>query len=248
VLTLEVPRRSESKGNQGVREGESARPLLWTAQGQRIEEVATDLRPTPPESVRRVQVRCRTGETQACGAVTNPVRLKRSGRNRMAMGHERAALRDTPRLLVTDARPGERGRILETWSFRWAAEVFPEVSKQGTGGEAAQVRTEAAVTRLCRFRCLAPSLRQRAPRVASPSAHFAFATGERTFGPRGRPSTREVFLSLLSMAKRLFAGGYSCAQVAAALRPACFPTRATWFRVQPSQSCGGADRAHALED
>jgi len=37
--------------------------------------------------------------------------------------------------------------MIETWSFRWAAEVFHEFSKQGTGLAAAQVRNEEAVKR-----------------------------------------------------------------------------------------------------
>src|SRR5712671_2624610 len=101
--------------------------------------------------------------------------------------------------------------------FRWAAAVFHEFSKQGTGLEAAQVRNEEAVNRHLRLSCLAQSLLQRAPTVASTSEQFAFAKGETTFGQRCQTITREVFLSF---AHRLFAGGSSCAQVAEALMPA----------------------------
>jgi hypothetical protein len=69
------------------------------------------------------------------------------GATRIAMVHERADLADNPRFLVTDAVHWESGRMIETWSFRWAAEVFHEFSKQGTGLEAAQVRNEEAVKR-----------------------------------------------------------------------------------------------------
>ena len=41
-----------------------------------------------------------------------------------------------------------------------------------------------------------------------------------TFGQRCRAITREVFHSLLVVAQRLFAGGYSCDQVAEVLMPA----------------------------
>jgi hypothetical protein len=148
------------------------------------------------------------------------VRLKRYGRKRIAMVHERADLTDKPRFLITDALHWESGRIIETWSFRWAAEVFHEFSKQGTGLEAAQVRNEEAVKRHFRLSCLAQSILQRAPTIASTSEQFGFAKGEITFGQRCRTITRDVFLSLLSFAKRLFAGGYSCEQVAEALMPA----------------------------
>jgi hypothetical protein len=136
------------------------------------------------------------------------------------MVHERSDLTDNPRFLVADALHWESGRIIETWSFRWAAEVFHEFSKQGTGLEAAQVRNEEAVKRHLRLSCLAQSLLQRAPTIVSTSEQFAFAKGEQTFGQRCRTITREVFHSLLSFAQRLFAGGYSSAQVVEALMPA----------------------------
>ncbi len=220
VLTLELTRLIESKGKHWVSELESSRHILWEDQWQRIDEVAGRMRQRHAESFRRVVVRCRNGERKAFWAFTKTVRLKRYGRKRIAMVHERSDLTDKPRFLVTDAVHWESGRIIETWSFRWAAEVFHEFSKQGTGLEAAQVRNEEAVKRHLRLSCLAQSLLQRAPTVASTSEQFAFAKGEITFGQRCHTITREVFLSLLSFAQRLFAGGYSCAQVAEALMPA----------------------------
>jgi hypothetical protein len=220
VLTLELTRLIERKGKHWVSEVESSRHILWNDQWQRIDEVATELRQTHPESFRKVSVRCRNGEQKQFWAFTKSVRLKRYGRKRIAMVHERADLTDAPRFLVTDALHWENGRIIETWSFRWAAEVFHEFSKQGTGLEAAQVRNEEAVKRHFRLSCLAQSILQRTPTVASTSEQFAFAKGEITFGQRCRAITREVFSSLLSLAKRLFAGGYSCEQVVEALMPA----------------------------
>ena len=220
VLTLELTRLIESKGKHWVSEVESSRHILWQDQWRRIDEVGTALRQTHPESFRHVSVRCRNGETKEFWAFTKTVRLKRYGRKRIAMVHERVDLTDNPRFLVTDALHWESGRIIETWSFRWAAEVFHEFSKQGTGLEAAQVRNEEAVNRHFRLSCLAQSILQRTPTIASTSEQFAFAKGEITFGQRCRPITREVFHSLLSLAKRLFAGGYSCEQVAEALMPA----------------------------
>lgn len=221
VLTLELTRLIESKGKHWVSELERSRHILWADQWRRIiDEVAAELRQAHPESFRAVQVRCRNGERKPFWAFTQSVRLKRYGRKRIAMGHERADLTDPPRFLVTDALHWERGRIIETWSFRWAAEVLHEFSKQETGLEAAQVRTEEAVKRHLRLRCLAQSLLQRASTVASTSEQFAFAEGKITFGQRCRAITREVFHSLLSVAKPLFAGGYSSEQVAEILMPA----------------------------
>jgi hypothetical protein len=125
----------------------------------------TELRQSHPESFRPVSVRCRNGERKEFWAFTKSVRLKRYERKRIAMVHERADLTDTPQFLVTDAVHWESERIIETWSFRWAAEVFHEFSKQGTGLEAAQLRNEAAVNRHLRLSCLAQSLLQRAPTV-----------------------------------------------------------------------------------
>lgn len=98
--------------------------------------------------------------------------------------------------------------------------MFHEFSKQGTGLEAAQVRNEEAVKRHLRLSCLAQSILQRTPTIASPSEQFAFAKGEKTFGQRCRALTREVLHALLAFAQRLFEGGYSCKQVTEALMPA----------------------------
>jgi len=220
VLTVDLTRLIESKGKHWVSEVESSRHILWKDEWQRIDEVARELRQTHPESFRKVSVRCRNGERKEFWAFTKSVRLKRYGRKRIAMVHERSDLTDTPRFLVADALHWESGRIIETWSFRWAAEVFHEFSKQGTGLEAAQVRNEEAVKRHLRLSCLAQSMLQRTPTVASTSEQFAFAKGEITFGQRCRALTREVFSALLSVAHRLFAGGYSCEQVTQALMPA----------------------------
>jgi hypothetical protein len=220
VLTVELTRLIESKDKHWVSEVESSRHILWQDAWRRIDEVATELRQAHPESFRYVSVRCRNGVQKEFWAFTKSVRLKRYGRKRIAMVHEQADLTDKPRFLVADALHWESGRIIETWSFRWAAEVFHEFSKQGTGLEAAQVRNEEAVKRHLRLSCLAQSLLQRTPTIASTSEQFAFAKGESTFGQRCRAISREVFHSLLSFAQRLFAGGYSCEQVTEALMPA----------------------------
>ena len=220
VLTVELTRLIESKGKHWVSEIESSRLILWQDAWRRVDEVATELRQQHPESFRRVQVRCRNGQTKEFWVFTKTVRLKKYARKRLAIVHEHADLTEAPRFLLTDALHWESGRMIETWSFRWAAEVFHEFSKQGCGLEAAQVRNEEAVNRHLRLSCLAQSLLQRTPTVASTSEQFAFAKGETTFGQRCHAITREVFSSLLSFAKRLFAGGYSCEQVLEALMPA----------------------------
>jgi ElaB/YqjD/DUF883 family membrane-anchored ribosome-binding protein len=192
VLTVELTQLLESKGKHWVSEIESSRLILWKDAWRRVDEVATDLRQQHPESFRKVVVRCRNGERKESWAFTKTVRLKKYARKRLAIVHERADLTDTPRFLLTDAGHWESGRMIETWSFRWAAEVFHEFSKQGCGLEAAQVRNQEAVTRHLRLSCLAQALLQRVPTIASTSEQFAFAKGTITFGQRCRAITREV--------------------------------------------------------
>jgi hypothetical protein len=220
VLTIDLTRLIESKGKHWVSEIESSRLILWKDEWRRVDDVATELRQQHPESFRKVTVRCRNGGKKEFWAFTKTVRLKKYARKRLAMVHERADLSDHPRFLLTDAVHWESGRMIETWSFRWAAEVFHEFSKQECGLEAAQVRNEEAVKRHLRLSCLAQSILQRTPTIASTSEQFAFAKGTITFGQRCRAITREVFSALLSVAQRLFASGYSCAQVTEALMPA----------------------------
>lgn len=220
VLTVELARLIESKGKHWVSEVECSRHVQWQGQWRRIDEVAAELRQAHPQSFRLVWVRCRNGETKAFWAFTKTVRLKRYGRKRIVIVHEREGLTDSPRFLLTDALHWESGRIIETWSFRWTAEIFHEFGKQGTGLEAAQVRTEEAVNRHLRLSCVAQSLLQRAPAGVSKSEKFEFAKGQITFGQRCRTIAREVFQSLLAVAKRLFADGQSCEQVLEVLMPA----------------------------
>ncbi len=104
---------------------------------------------------------------------------------------------------MTDARHWESGRVIETWSYRWAAEIFHEFGKQVTGLEAAQVRKEEAVNRHFRLSCVAQSLVQEAPASGTDTERFAFAKGETTFGQRVRTITREVLHGLLQCASYL---------------------------------------------
>jgi hypothetical protein len=127
-------------------------------------------------------VRCRNGETKPYWVFTKSVRLKRYGRKRLGIVHEQADLRETPRFFLTDALHWESGRVIETWSYRWASAIFHEFAKQGTGLEAAQVRKEEAVTRHFGLSCVAQSLSQRTPASEAATARCAFARGESTVG------------------------------------------------------------------
>jgi hypothetical protein len=165
-------------------------------------------------------VPCRNGERKPFWACTKTVRLTRDGRKRWVIVHEKQELTDIPRFLVTDAWHWDQGRVLETWSDRWASDIFHECSQPVTGLEAAQVRQEEAVTRHLRLRCAAPSIVQRAPAYASTSERSVFAEGQITYGQPGRAIGREVMRFLLELIQQLLAAGKSCDEVFEVVMPA----------------------------
>src|SRR5215831_15708547 len=220
VLTLELTRGIESVGKHWVSEVECSRHIPGQGQWRRVDAVAAELRRKHPESFRLVRVRCRNGETKSFWVFTKVVRLKRYGRKRVVMVHEHADLSDAPRFLLTDALHWESSRVLETWSYRWASEIFHEFAKQVTGLEAAQVRKEEAVTRHFRLSCVAQSLVQQVPASGSTSDRFAFAQGEDTVGQRVRTIAREALHGLLKLVEQLLAQERSCTQILEVLMPA----------------------------
>jgi hypothetical protein len=119
-----------------------------------VDEVGAELRHHHPESFRPVKVSCRNGEERVFFAFTKVVRLKRYGRKRLVVVHEQEDLTDAPRFLLTAALHWESGRVIQTWSYRWASEVFHEFGKQVCGLESAQVRKEEAVIRHFRLSCV----------------------------------------------------------------------------------------------
>jgi hypothetical protein len=220
VLTLELTRGIESVGKHWVSEVECSRHIQWQGQWRRVEAVAAALRRDHPESFRPVRVRCRNGETKQGWVFTKVVRLKRYGRKRLVIVHEHEDLSDAPRFLLTDALHWESGRVMETWSYRWASESFHEFAKQVTGLEAAQVRKEEAVKRHFRLSCVAQSLVQQAPASGSTSERFAFAQGESTCGQKCYTIVREVWSALLRLVASLLARGRKCEDILELLLPA----------------------------
>jgi hypothetical protein len=140
VLTVELTRLIESRGKHWVSEVEVSRHIQWQGRWRRVDEVAAELRQHHPESFRPVKVSCRNGEEKVFFAFTKVVRLKRYGRKRLVIVHEREELSDAPRFLLTDAVHWESGRVIQTWSYRWASEVFHEFGKQVCGLESSGAR------------------------------------------------------------------------------------------------------------
>jgi hypothetical protein len=220
VMTLDLAQLIESRGKQWGTEIECSRTIQWQGQWRRVDGVAAGLRGQHPESFRAVKVRCRNGETKQFWAFTKVVRLKRYGRKRLVIVHEQQDLTDTARFLVTDALHWESGRVLETWTYRWASEIFHEFGKQVVGLESSQVRNEESVTRHLRLSCLSQSFLQRVPAAESQSERYQFANGKITIGQKCRAIGRELLRCLLELAKRLFGQGKSSEEVLRVLMPA----------------------------
>lgn len=220
VLSLELTRYIELCGKQWVSELECSRNIQWRGDWVRLDSLATELREKYPEGFRFVSVKCRNGEIKEYWAYTQVVRLRRYGRKRLVIVHEKPDLSDPPRYLLTSANHWNSGRVIQTWSYRWSSEVFHEFAKQVTGLESSQVRKEEAVKRHFRLSCVSQSLIQRAPAVVSESERYEFARGRATMGQRCRTIAREVFRSMLELSKRFFAEGRSCDEVLDILMPA----------------------------
>jgi hypothetical protein len=220
VLTIDLTRLIEQSGKHWVSEIECSRHINWCGRWRRVDEVATEVRTQHPESFRAVTVKCRNGTPKQYWTFTKVVRLKKYGAKRLVVVHEQEDLQDSPRFLLTDAKHWESTHSIETWSYRWTAEVFHEFDKQVCGMEAAQVRKEEAVIRHFRLSCVAQSLIQRAPAVTSKSERYEFAEGRITFGQKCRTISREVLRAMLALCQRYFSEGKTCDQVLELLMPA----------------------------
>jgi hypothetical protein len=219
VLNLELAQLIEDSGKHWVSEIESSRLILWDGRWSRVDGVATQLRSEHPESFRSLQVRCRNGDPQQCWAFTKTIRLKRYGRKRLVIVHQQEDLADTPRFLLTDALHWESARVIQTWSYRWACEIFHEFCKQAAGFESAQVRNQEAVKRHFRLSCVAQSLLGQAACEGKKLERFAFANEKQTVGQRLYRLTREAYQQLLHLVQGLFAQGRSCEQVLEVIMP-----------------------------
>ena len=220
VLSLELTQLIEASSKHWVSEIECSRLILWNGQWRRVDGVATELRQAHPESFRPLQVRCRNGEVKSFWAFTKTVRLKRYGRKRLVVVHQQPDLSDAPRFLLSDALHWESVRVIQTWSYRWACEIFHEFCKQVAGFEAAQVRNQEAVKRHFRLSCVAQSLLQQATCEGKKSERFAFAQDKQTAGQRLYSLTREAYSQLLHLVEGLFTQGRSCEQVLEVIMPA----------------------------
>ncbi len=218
----------EASDKHWVTEIERSRNIMWDSQWQRVELVAEQLKTSHPESFRQKSVRCRNGEKREIWAFTKVVRLKKSGRKRLVIVHEKSDLSDAPRFLLTDANHWHASKVFATWSYRWSVEIFHEFSKQLVGFESAQLRSgrsgktslDAANYAPFCLSCVAQSALQQASCSGRKSEQFNLAPeSEPTIGQRLYTLTREALHNLLELSQSLLLQGKSTEQVLEVMMP-----------------------------
>lgn len=220
ILSLPLTEVIEASNKHWVTEVERSRLIMWDNQWQRVENVAETLRTKHPDSFSYKQVRCRNGETREIWAFTKVVRLKKYGRKRLVIVHEKSDLSDVPRFLLTDAKHWDASRVFSTWSYRWSVEIFHEFSKQLVGFESAQLRNPEAVKRHFCLSCVAQSVLQQASCGGRKSERFSFAQNyEPTIGQRLYTLTREALHNLLVLCQSLLKQGKSSQQILEVMMP-----------------------------
>ena len=204
VLSRPLTELIEEKGKHWVTEVERSRNIMWNGQWQRVDQVAEELKTKHRESFRHKSVRCRNQEQREIWAFTKVVRLKKYGRKRLVIVHEKSDLSDAPRFLLTDALHWDASRVSNTWSYRWPVETFHEFSKQLFGFESAQLRNEEAVKRHFCLSCVAQSALQSASCSGVTSERFnQTQENESTIGQRLYTLTREALQNLLERSSKL---------------------------------------------
>ena len=220
VLSRPLTEIIEKSGKHWVTEIERSRNIMWNGQWQRVERVAEELKTEHPESFRHKLVRCRNVEQREIWAFTKVVRLKKYGRKRLVIVHEKSDLSDFPRFLLTDALHWDASRVFATWSYRWSIEIFHEFSKQLVGFESAQLRNEEAVKRHFCLSCVAQSILQQASCSGRKSERFQFVPeSKQTIGQHLHTLTREALHNLLQLSNSLLSQGRSVEEILEVMMP-----------------------------
>lgn len=220
VCAAELTQVIEQADKHWVSELACNRSVLWHNQWTRIDAVATELRQRAVSAFRHYQIRQRNGEPKELWAFSKVLRLKKIGRKRIVIVHEKADLSDPPRFLVTDALHWDVKRIAITWSYRWPCEIFHEFTKEIGGLETAQLRNEEAVKRHLCLSCLAQSMLQNAPIAGRKSEKFSFAMETPSIGQKLYGLTREALIPMVQLIHSLFEQGQSVEQVMEVMMPA----------------------------
>ena len=117
MLSRPLTEMIEEKEKHWVTEVERSRNITWNSHWQRIDRVALELKTHHPESFRPKLVRCRNGEQREIWAFTKVIRLKKYGRKRLVIVHEKSDLSDAPRFLLTNALHWDASRKIYSTSF-----------------------------------------------------------------------------------------------------------------------------------
>jgi len=220
VLSHPLTEVIEGAGKHWVTEIERSRNILWQNRWQRVDVVEKELRTNHPESFRHKSVRCRNGEYRDIYAFSKTIRLKKYGRKRLVIIHEKPDLSDPPRFLLTDALHWDSSRVFATWSYRWSVEIFHEFSKQLVGFESAQLRNEEAVKRHFCLSCVAQSALQQASCSGRKSQRFNLSQEkESTIGQQLYTLTREALSNLIELVQGLSLQGKSTEQILEVMMP-----------------------------
>jgi hypothetical protein len=220
VLTVALTSLIESTGKHWVSEIEKKRLILWDGKWMQAQVVAEHLKQVYPESFRHKKVRCRNNEMREIWAFSKVIRLKKYGRKRLTIIHEKADLSDAPRFLLTNAHHWDASRVFATWSFRWPVETFHQFAKQLAGFEEAQLRNEEAVKRHFCLSCVAQSVLQDSTCLGQNSERFKFAdVNEQTIGQRLYSLSREAVQQVLVFTQTLLSQGKSVNQIMEVLMP-----------------------------
>lgn len=220
VLTFALTSLIESVGKHWVSEIEKTRLILWEGKWMQVQVVAEYLKQNHPESFRHKKVSCRNNEMREIWAFSKVIRLKKYGRKRLTIIHEKADLSDAPRFLVTDAHHWDASRVFATWSFRWPVETFHQFAKQRAGFEDAQLRNEEAVKRHFCLSCVAQSVLQEASCCGQNSERFNFAdVNEQTIGQRLYSLSRDAVQQVVEFTQTLLSQGKSVNQIMEVLMP-----------------------------
>ena len=220
VLSHPLTTLIESAGKHWVSEIEKTRLILWQGEWLHVQVVAEQLKQTHPESFRYKKVRCRNNEMREIWAFSKVIRLKKYGRKRLTIIHEKSDLSDTPRFLLTDALHWDSSRVFSTWSYRWPIETFHQFAKQLAGFEEAQLRNEEAVKRHFCLSCVAQSVLQQASCSGQNSERFNFADHhEQPIGQHLYSLSREAVEQVVEFTQTLLSQGKSVAQIMEVLMP-----------------------------
>jgi hypothetical protein len=220
VLSHPLTTLIESAGKHWVSEIEKTRLILWKGEWHQVQVVAEQLRQSYRESFRHKTVHCRNNEIREIWAFSKVIRLKKYGRKRLTIIHEKSDLSDAPRFLLTDALHWDSARVFSTWSYRWPIETFHQFAKQLTGFEDAQLRNEEAVKRHFCLSCVAQSVLQQASCRGQKSERFDFADNhEQPIGQHLYSLSREAVQQVVEFTQTLLSQGKSVDQIMEVLIP-----------------------------